>query len=477
MSDSLNIVDKAFISAKANMNASCLTREGDKVDVSNAAVDISQIRTLAEYYRANSGSLKEFDPSKLDNKNLMNTFVIPLTLDNGEQIDLIINNCGQDMACIYHDANSQETAFQLTPRMEAEIDCNLRKNGITGLQTKLDLNTISKMIKPSDLEEFIDAVENDNLVPQNPRDTIARVKSKDENADVQLENDEIFEVEDKQNKTPSEVQEEISQEEQRLEKIAQKAGMTLEDIKKYCKTHKLTSKTIKGAIEIRNVDGFEEMLGIPNLNRSSDSSVVVIRTEEENMQTKARVVGKDGKTLLDKPQHYEALAKLVPEQPTSEPIADIDGYVKTTMELQSDVEYTAGGGTSKTAVVEGNKDNIAEFEMKFRELEETFKVNVKSIEESDLPPDEKAKQKKNLAKQFYSDVSATAIETGVDATVILRDISDETEVITPTESRESDEDGLSGVIKATGVEMFGDDGKEHEILTPAELAARRRGLI
>lgn len=455
MSDSLNIVDKAFISAKANMNASCLTREGDKVDVSNAAVDISQIRTLAEYYRANSGSLKEFDPSKLDNKNLMNTFVIPLTLDNGEQIDLIINNRGQDMACIYHDANSQETAFQLTPRMEAEIDSNLRKNGITGLQTKLDFNTISKMIKPSDLEEFIDAVENDNLVPQNPRDTIARVKSKDENADVQLENDEIFEVEDKQNKTPSEVQEEISQEEQRLEKIAQKAGMTLEDIKKYCKTHKLTSKTIKGAIEIRNVDGFEEILGIPNLNRSSDSSVVVIKTEEENMQTKARVVGKDGKTLLDEPQHYEALAKLVPEQPTSEPIADIDGRAEP-MGLQSDVEYTAGA-TSKTAVVEGNKDNIAEFEMKFRALEETFKVNVKSIEESDLPPDEKATQKKNLAKQFYSDVSATAIETGVDATVILRDISDETEVPTEQDAPEkenNDEDIVRRVAANYGKDMF-----------------------
>lgn len=457
MSDSLNIVDKAFISAKANMNASCLTREGDKVDVSNAAVDISQIRTLAEYYRANSGSLKELDPSKLDNKNLMNTFVIPLTLDNGEQIDLIINNRGQDMACIYHDANSQETAFQLTPRMEAEIDLNLRKNGITGLQTKLDPNTISKMIKPSDLEEFIDAVENDNLVPQNPRDTIARVKSKDENADVQLENDEIFEVEDKQNKTPSEVQEEISQEEQRLERIAQKAGMTLEDIKKYCKTHNLTSKTIKGAIEIRNVDGFEEILGIQNLNRSSDSSVVVIKTEEENMQTKARVVGKDGKTLLDEPKHYEALAKLVPEQPTSEPIADIDRRAK--MGLQSDVEYTAGG-TSKTAVVEGNKDNIAEFEMKFRALEETFKVNVKSIEESDLPPDEKAKQKKNLAKQFYSDVSATAIETGVDATVILRDISDETEIPaeqnTPEQNTPEQENDVVNFVRASGVKLLDD---------------------
>ena len=449
MSDSLNFVDKAFISAKANMNASCITREGNRVDVSSAAVETDKIRTLAEYYQANSGSLKDLDPSKLDNKNLMNTFVIPITLDNGEQIDLIINNRGQDMACIYHDADSQETAFQLTPRMEAEIDSNLQKNGINGLQTKLDPKVIAKMIKPSDLEEFIDAVENNNLVPQNPRDTIARVKSKDENADIQLENDEIFGIEDEKNKTPSEVQEEISKEEQRLEKIAQKVGMTLDEMKKFCKEHKLTSKTIKGAIEVTNVDSFKNMFGIPERNGSKDASLVVIKTEEENMQTIARVVGKDGTTLLDDANHYESLAALVPEQPTSEPISNIDKYEQE-VGLKNEIEYTADT-TTKTTIVDGNKDNIGEFERRFKALEEKYKVDVKRIENSDLPLEKKVEQKKALATQFYSDVSSTAIETGVEATEILQDIPKGTET-----SVEQDVTGNSvgKFVAASGVNMF-----------------------
>ena len=45
-------------------------------------------------------------PEKMDNDKLMRTYVIPLVLDNGEQIDLIVNSKGQDMACVYLDEDS-----------------------------------------------------------------------------------------------------------------------------------------------------------------------------------------------------------------------------------------------------------------------------------------------------------------------------------------------------------------------------------
>ena len=164
MSDSLTYIDKCFVAALATMNASYLSREGNVRSASNAAIDTMKIKTLAEYYKGDPEKFKTYDPSKLDDNKLMRTYVIPLVLDNGETLDLIVNSKGQDMACVFLDEDSKEHQFQLTPRMKNEI----MRNGINGIETKLN---VSDFLEPKTLEEFKkeeEAAENTEVASETP---------------------------------------------------------------------------------------------------------------------------------------------------------------------------------------------------------------------------------------------------------------------------------------------------------------------
>lgn len=414
MSDSLTYIDKCFVAALATMNASYLSREGNVRSASNAAIDTMKIKTLAEYYKGDPEKLKTYDPSKLDDNKLMRTYVIPLVLDNGETLDLIVNSKGQDMACVFLDEDSKEHQFQLTPRMKNEI----MRNGVDGIETKLN---VADFLEPKTLEEFTEAVSKDDLVPKSPRDTIAKVKEKDPNAEIQMKDDEIFEIEDEENKSPKEVQEEISLEENRLKKMAEKVGMSLEEMKRFCKENKLTSKSVKGAIEVMNIEQLENILDGRQLNRSGEGSVVIIRTQENGLQNRARITGKDGKTLLDNSKYDDQIAPLVPEYQTSEPIRDLDEHADEINQL-NEVEYTDTNGKERTTLVQGNEVDAAFFEEKFKEIEAEYKAKLASINDSDMTPEEKSQAKENLAGDFYADVKGLERESGV----IASEIADET---------------------------------------------------
>lgn len=414
MSDSLTYVDKCLVAAMATMNASYLSREGNVRSASNAAIETMQIKTLAEYYKGDPEKLKTYDPSKMDNNKLMRTYVIPLVLDNGETIDLIVNSKGQDMACVYLDEDSKSSQFELTPRMKAEI----MRNGINGIETKLDYSEIEKMIEPQNLTEFTEAVSKDELVPKSPRDTIAKVKEQKPDAEIQMKDDDrIFEIEDEENKTPEQIQEEISLEEERLKRIAEKAGMTLEDMKKFCKDNKLTSKSIKGAIEVVNVDELEEWLDGTQLNRNGDGSVVIIKTQENGLQNRARIASKEGKTLLDNSKYDNRITPLVPEHEVSEPIRDLDERTNEINELE-EVEYTNTDGKEKTALVQGSESDAVIFEERFNKLKEEYRQKLEQINNSEMEPEGKSQARENLAGEFYADVRSLERETGVIATEI-----------------------------------------------------------
>ena len=446
MSDSLTYVDKCFIAAIASMNASYLSREGSVRPAYNAAIETMQIKTLAEYYKGDPEKLKTYDPTKMDNDKLMRTYVIPLILDNSEPIDLIVNSKGQDMACVYLDEDSKTSQFQLTPRMKAEIEQAVKENGINGLETKMSIDKIQEMVKPESLDEFTEAVADDNLVPKNSRDTIARVKSRDENAEIQMADDEVFEIEDEENKTPAEVQEEISLEENRLKTIAEKAGMSLEDMKRFCKDNKLTSKSVKGAIEVINVDELEQWLDGRQLNGNGESSVVIIRTQENGLQNRARIASREGKTILDNSKYDDRIAPLVPEYETSEPIRDLKEHEDETNRLE-EVEYTGTDGKEKTALVQGDEVDAQIFEEKFNKIQAEYKTKLEQIDNSDMAPEEKTQAKESIAADFYADVRGLERETGVVANEITSEALANAEAAvvenTKTQLKEDAKDALA----------------------------------
>ena len=117
---SMDIGMRSWVAALSSFNASCIGENGNRVNVMDCGIDTQNISTLGEY-------LGKYDRSRIDNQDisrqidndkLMRTYVIPLTLPNGQQLDLVVNANGQDMACIYKDEEGKQASFELTPRIQ-----------------------------------------------------------------------------------------------------------------------------------------------------------------------------------------------------------------------------------------------------------------------------------------------------------------------------------------------------------------------
>lgn len=179
--NSLTFLDKCWVAAEATMNASCIDRNGNSHKVMNTAIDTKGITTLAEYMRFyDITKMKNLDPSKQDNEKLMSTYVIPVTLQTGEKIDVIINQKGQDMACVFLDKEGKQNGFAVTPRMQKEILASGMKN-IEGI---INTEIAKEGLIPKTLEEFEEEVSKDTLVPKTSKETVAKIKEKLPDADI-----------------------------------------------------------------------------------------------------------------------------------------------------------------------------------------------------------------------------------------------------------------------------------------------------
>lgn len=179
--NSLTFLDKCWIASEATMNASCIDRNGNSHKLMNTAIDTNRITTLAEYMRSyDPTKIGNLDPSKQDNEKLMTTYVIPITLQSGEKIDVIINQKGQDMACVFLDEEGKQNNFVVTPRMQKEI----LSNGMRNIEGIIDTELAREMLVPKTLEEFEKEVAEDTLVPKNAKETVEKIKAKDPEADI-----------------------------------------------------------------------------------------------------------------------------------------------------------------------------------------------------------------------------------------------------------------------------------------------------
>ncbi len=169
--NSLTMLDKAGIAAMVALNASYRPREGREGKVMDVAIQTDKIRTLAEYREMNPEKFSTWNPERKDNNKLMRTYVIPIQLATGEEIDLIVNSKGQDMACVYRDEEGNENSFHLTSRMQKEI----LKDALGEEVTAQEFHDIKKVLIPETLEEFTKKVEKGNLVPEGKKDIEKRL--------------------------------------------------------------------------------------------------------------------------------------------------------------------------------------------------------------------------------------------------------------------------------------------------------------
>lgn len=168
----MDILEKSGVAAMAALNASYRSSEGKEGKAMNAAIHTDEIKTLAEY--------RNLNPERKENNKLMRTYVIPLTLDNGERIDLIVNSKGQDMACVLYDEEGNQKSFELTSRMKKDILKDVEGKSFSAD----DFCKLKSELIPETLEEFSKKVEKGNLVPEGKKDVEKRL------ADIKKGNEE-----------------------------------------------------------------------------------------------------------------------------------------------------------------------------------------------------------------------------------------------------------------------------------------------
>lgn len=450
-SRSLGFVDKCMVAAMAAMNSSYMSENGNTGKTANAAIETEKIKTLGEYYNDNFMGQGKYI-ADIDNQKLMRTYVVPLVLPTGEKVDLIINSKGQDMACVFPNASSSKEQFSLTPRMEKEIENTLRTKGIDGLTMSSSvLLKLDDLVKPETMTEFTKSVEEDNLVPDTPRKTIAKVKEKEEKSDIQVDgDDQLYDIAGKDGMSPAEIQEEISKEEQRLTAIAESAGMSLDELKKFCLENKLTSDAIKGVAVVNDPAQLSPFLDGMELGNES-GKVVVIKTEENGMQTRARVASQSGKTLVDNPKYDDRMASLVKESGETQTVENVEEHTNE-VDTDREVQYVDENGVQRNEVVEGSAAEAAIFEERFAKLKDEYKEKLNAINSQEMEPEDRTQAIENLACEFYANTCQIERECGVNAISITKEALAEAEYRVEENQKTQVVEGTKDALKfAAGV--------------------------
>lgn len=312
MVDSLTKLDKSWIAAKASLNASYRPREGSEGKVIDAAIETNQIRTLAEYRGMNPEKLSTWNPERKDVNKLMEIYVIPIVLSTGEKIDLVVNQKGQDMACIYLDEESNERSFHLTTRMQNEL-----KRSMAGTELRMDPKEIERILTPKTLEEFTELAAKDKLIPKNPEEVKDRVKESEGKSEIQRQDEE--------------------QEEMTIEEASATTGIDKDILEKFADEN----GKIVGIRKTTDLEGLSQEL---DYELGNASEAILLRVNDGTTKNKGYVLDTDGNVMyssLDGRGNPEVITDIVRTGSDSHNIESIDDAIKGEEAESRKIEYTS----------------------------------------------------------------------------------------------------------------------------------------
>ncbi len=369
MDNSLNIFDQSWIAAKASLNASYRPRENSEGKVLNAAIKTEEIRTLAEYRKMNPEKLSTWNPERKDIDKLMEIYVVPIVLPTGEQIDVIVNQKGQDMACIYLDEESNERSFHLTTRMQNEL-----KKSMTGAELKMDPKEIERILTPKTLEEFTELAAKDKLVPKNPEEVKDRVK---------------------ESRGQEGVQEQEQEEGMTIEEASATTGINKDTLEKFADEN----GRIVGIRKTTDVEGLSQELDYELGNASSE--VILLRVNDGTTQNKGYVLDSSGNIMyssLDGRGNPEVVTDIVRTGSNGDSFESVDDAIKDAEAESRQVEYTSiseHSALSKNVeyAEKGTEKEIQGYERDAMEKMAELTQKIKSIEDSSAKESEKLQQR------------------------------------------------------------------------------------
>lgn len=452
---------QAWVAAISSFNASAISENGNRVNVLDCGIDTPNITTLGEY-------LQSYDPSRMDNldisrhmdnNKLMRTYVLPLTLPNGQQLDLVVNANGQDMACVYKDENGKEASFSLTPRMEKEI----LKNGMNGIQGKVDPTQIKKALCPETLEDFAREIEKDTLVPKSAEQTVEKVKSLDDKADISAVKDD------------KEQDKEIEQEDKGMSIPEASAVMGI-DAETLAASVGANAK-ILGFKFVDDIEGLEN--SIDKQLEGSASRAVLVKVAGPALSEQTYVLSyPDGKALHSPEQgNPEVLNDMVRTgENGGESITDMTKAIEESKPKSMEVETVdiVTGEETKEFAEKGNEKAIIEYSNESKQKLIEANEKVRAILEGEGKTSEKYAMAAELMYQTASEISglqtsySMSEENTLDNIRSMADSYSEKSEIEKGKEVAKDAIGIVGkaaigaVAMATGTKMFNEEEKEDD---------------
>ena len=425
--NSLGYIEKSWVAAKASMNGEALSSEGDSVKLANCGIDTMKISTLGEYL-ANKRMVegKSVDLDLRDDKELARRYVIPVILPNGQEIEVIVNEKGQDEACIYRDEEGNEKEFQLTPRMKKAIEKNVPEN----LDKILGEELYHSKFIPENLDEYAEKVQKDELVPKSKKHAaqIAGIQTNE----IANRDREVKEKEAAEREIPAEARDIIS---------------------RICSEHNLDIRKLKEVMLVRPevIENNLDKTGI----KENNGKVFCLRFKDgSNLQ--GRVVMVQGEKAVDERKYDDYMNDYMNEHKGQK-------IVKETECEHDKVIYTdLDGNTTVCEIMKEPRDlGCSEKEVLQSEIEKLDK-NAKQILNSDMPLENKTEEiikinSKRLDIFKSYGVSVPTVENEIKADI---EISEEVNEI--AEEKEADSSP--------------EQGWEHERLTPEEEAMKKRGF-
>ena len=205
------LIDKARIAAGVTVNS----QYGKDI-----AVDTDGIQLLEDYIRRKNEreaaekeelerDIVEEEPS---NEELSGAYVVPISLPNGEKIDLVVNHDGVEIATILAEVEGKE--IELAPELKKEISRSL-----TGVETSISPELLISYLTPATLEDLQRDLTEENLIPASPEEAVEKIKGNGEVSDSDIKavpeeergNEEPAEVLEEEEAVPTEVRDSLSE--------------------------------------------------------------------------------------------------------------------------------------------------------------------------------------------------------------------------------------------------------------------------
>lgn len=365
----------------------------------NGAADTQNIMTLADYLKVEKNDkLKNYNPELRDDDRLMKTYVVPLTMPNGERIDIVVNSKGLDIAQIYVNEDP-ENRFHLDDSVKDKI--RMMTEGA------IDKNAnYEKEFVPKNLEELAEKISKDELIPK----TQEQVKEREKKADSRA-----FEENEKQKEEENE-KDGIEQEddEKSFEEVAEELNVPVGAIEAFCKEQEINPNKIKGSNIIQNTEKLQRQLGT-KLQAQEGSDVIALRVDGVDGTQKLAVIGMDGTTLDFNKSHVgerdeaKLLSDICPTGANGKIGQETNEALKDTLELKDD------DGSKKEYEADINREgNTQYFLEKYEKIKAEMEKAKNEIENDDtLSPADKARKLADLEANEYADLENLQKETGI----------------------------------------------------------------